>query len=382
MTQQVFADRIGRSKSWVDKVERGVRTLDRLSVIETVAAALGVAPGVLVGRTVRRAPATDVTADLDRVREALARYDVTGEPGRDWPASVDTLDRQVGYAWAAYRHAHHVRVLRMLPGLLAAARHATRGGSAVAGAGPAAWLLVNVYRLAAHVLVKLDEGHLAWLAADRATAIAAGEPRYAALAAVPLAQALRALRQGRSAVAAANNAVDRLNFAPSATSRYDHPLAGVLLGEAALAAATCGDATAARGAIGHAARIAAIYGEQIDGDIASGPTVVDLARAVTAAKLGDGRWAIAVHCRATSTDTWYRLPAEHRAAHLIDIARAHLDGGDPLAAGRTLVTADRIAPGEVRLRPAGHTALAAVLHAGDTTADVTRLAAAVGLTRR
>ncbi|MDI5941536.1 helix-turn-helix domain-containing protein, partial [Micromonospora sp. DH15] len=37
MSQQVFADRIGRSKSWVDKVERGVRTLDRFSVIETVA---------------------------------------------------------------------------------------------------------------------------------------------------------------------------------------------------------------------------------------------------------------------------------------------------------------------------------------------------------
>ncbi|MQA28059.1 MAG: helix-turn-helix domain-containing protein, partial [Micromonosporaceae bacterium] len=27
MSQQVFADRIGKSKSWVDKVERGARRL-------------------------------------------------------------------------------------------------------------------------------------------------------------------------------------------------------------------------------------------------------------------------------------------------------------------------------------------------------------------
>ncbi|WP_343871410.1 helix-turn-helix transcriptional regulator, partial [Dactylosporangium roseum] len=33
MSQQVFADRLGKSKSWVDKVERGVRRLDKFSVV-------------------------------------------------------------------------------------------------------------------------------------------------------------------------------------------------------------------------------------------------------------------------------------------------------------------------------------------------------------
>ena len=32
LTQAVFADRIGRSKSWVEKVERGERSADRLSI--------------------------------------------------------------------------------------------------------------------------------------------------------------------------------------------------------------------------------------------------------------------------------------------------------------------------------------------------------------
>ena len=34
MTQQMLADRLGKSKSWVDKVERGVRALDRYSVVQ------------------------------------------------------------------------------------------------------------------------------------------------------------------------------------------------------------------------------------------------------------------------------------------------------------------------------------------------------------
>ncbi|HCU92090.1 MAG TPA: hypothetical protein DHU96_04885 [Actinobacteria bacterium] len=34
LTQAVFADRIGRSKSWVEKVERGERSAGRLSVTQ------------------------------------------------------------------------------------------------------------------------------------------------------------------------------------------------------------------------------------------------------------------------------------------------------------------------------------------------------------
>ncbi|MEV0325585.1 helix-turn-helix domain-containing protein [Micromonospora echinospora] len=228
MSQQVLADRIGRSKSWVDKVERGVRTLDRLPMIETVAAALGVASGVLVGRKVQRAPVTDATTAVERVREALACYDIPGATGRDWPSSVAELDHQIGYACTAYRHAHHIQVLRMLPGLLAATRHAARPEAATDGVRPAADLLVRVCRLTAQVLVKLGEAHLAWLAADRAMTTAAGDPRRTALAAAPLVQALRALNRGRLATAAATTAVHALDPAPLSPPD-DLALAGMLL---------------------------------------------------------------------------------------------------------------------------------------------------------
>ncbi|MFI6819665.1 helix-turn-helix domain-containing protein [Micromonospora sp. NPDC050187] len=374
MSQQVLADRIGRSKSWVDKVERGVRTLDRLPMIETVAAALGVAPGILLGRRVQRAPATDATTAIERVREAFASHHTLDTAGRDRPPSIAALDHQVGYACTAYRHAHHAQVLRMLPDLLAAA-HPARHPASTAGA----LLLVRVYRLTAQTLVKLGEPHLAWLAADRAMTTAAGDPCRTALAAVPLAQALRTLHRGRLALTVATTAVCPLDLTRHRESPPDHlALAGTLLTEAALAAATCGDPTAVDDLTDRAAHLAATHGELPDHSF--GPIVVDLARALAAAHLGDNHLAVTLHHRATTTDAWHRLPAEHRAAHLVDITRAHLDLGDHHAAGRALLTADRIAPAEVRLRPAAHTMLTAVLRAGPTPADLTRLAAAIGLT--
>src|SRR5687767_4456852 len=49
MSQQVFADRLGKSKSWVDKVERGVRRLDKFSTIAEIADVLQVEVAALTG---------------------------------------------------------------------------------------------------------------------------------------------------------------------------------------------------------------------------------------------------------------------------------------------------------------------------------------------
>jgi transcriptional regulator with XRE-family HTH domain len=48
MTQQQFADRLGKSKSWVDKVERGVRRLERVSNLREVADTLRIDVEVLL----------------------------------------------------------------------------------------------------------------------------------------------------------------------------------------------------------------------------------------------------------------------------------------------------------------------------------------------
>lgn len=54
LTQPVFAGRLGRSLSWVKKVEAGDRQLDRLSVLEQVADVLQVDLQLLIGQDLKR----------------------------------------------------------------------------------------------------------------------------------------------------------------------------------------------------------------------------------------------------------------------------------------------------------------------------------------
>ncbi|WP_442934097.1 hypothetical protein [Micromonospora sp. CPCC 205561] len=112
-----------------------------------------------------------------------------------------------------------------------------------------------------------------------------------------------------------------------------------------------------------------------------GPAAVELARVVAAVELGDAGEAVRRHERAVRREEWRRLPAEHRAAYLVDAARAYLRVGDLPGAGRALVDADGVAPAEVRCRPLARTVLAEVARGNPAPAGVARLATLVGLTR-
>src|SRR3954465_5051715 len=78
LTRQQFADLVGRSMSWVDKVETGQRGLVRLPMLETVATAVRVDVTALAddddaaGRAAQRPVAVEVGA----IRAALASYTV------------------------------------------------------------------------------------------------------------------------------------------------------------------------------------------------------------------------------------------------------------------------------------------------------------------
>jgi hypothetical protein len=71
------------------------------------------------------------------------------------------------------------------------------------------------------------------------------------------------------------------------------------------------------------------------------------------------------------------LPPEHRAAYLLDVARAHARAGDLPRAGRTLLAAERAAPSEVRHRPAVRNLVAVVSRNADAPAELAQLAAAL-----
>ncbi|MDG4766774.1 helix-turn-helix domain-containing protein [Solwaraspora sp. WMMD406] len=386
MTQQVLADRLGKSKSWMDKVERGVRTLDKYSTVQQIAQVLRVDPTELLGGEggPPTPTAAGAAAEIDGLRAALASYDVfrLDTPARP-PPTLDELWQRVAHAWSTYRHAHYPQLLRMLPGLLDTAqrRHATEPATA---AEP----LTQTYRITASALVKLGEADLAWLAADRAVTVAssaaAGDPLLAASAAVPLGQILRALQRHRLAMATSVAAAHRIAPQAGDHSRPQRQsVYGTLLLQAALAAAAIGDTAGTGELIRQAAQVADRVGDGHDHDheqTAFGPVVVELARVVTAVDLGQPDQAVRRHDTIVTGPHWSQLPAEHRAAYLIDAARAYLHVGDIVAAGRTLVDADRVAPAEVRLRPAARTVVTEVARHGPESAGVARLATAIGLT--
>ncbi|MGA4686911.1 hypothetical protein [Micromonospora sp. AB353] len=225
---------------------------------------------------------------------------------------------------------------------------------------------MRAYRITASVLVKLGEPDLAWPAADRAVTVAAGHPRWTAVAAVPLAQALRAAGRGRLATTVTIAAANRIGATAACDGSPVEPaLSGTLWVEAALAAASCGDARSAAEWLDLAAGIAERSDDRHDPHLSGfGPVTVQVAHVAAAVEIGDGGAAVTRHETVVRADGWRRLPVEHRAAHLVDAARAYLQIGDLLRAGRALTEADRIAPAEVRMRPAARTVIAEVARAG------------------
>src|SRR5271166_1922213 len=74
LSQVEFAGLVGRSESWVSQVERGVRPVDRMSVLQRVADVLSVSVAELHG--------DDETTDTDERPEAFdtIRLALTGHP--------------------------------------------------------------------------------------------------------------------------------------------------------------------------------------------------------------------------------------------------------------------------------------------------------------
>ena len=155
---------------------------------------------------------------------------------------------------------------------------------------------------------------------------------------------------------------------------------GALLAQAGLVAARSGDERVSGELLDEAAEMAARVGDGSDVHrTAFGPTAVELARVAAAVELGDGPAAVARHRQAVWRGGWRSLPVEHRAAHLIDTARAYLQAGDPGNAARVLLDAEILAPYEVRRRPVGRDVLAEVARDPKAPAMIGELALSLGL---
>ncbi|MEU3456145.1 helix-turn-helix domain-containing protein [Micromonospora sp. NPDC006766] len=375
LSQQSFADRLGKSKSWVDKVERGVRPLERVSTIRDVAAVLRVDTATLLGRDAEPADAAERSEGIARIGAALSTYEmaVGRTAGHRQVGSADRLAGEVRHAWTTYQHARYPQLVALLPTLLTDVQHVH---ARVPNAGRTA--LVEAYRVTASVLVKLDEASLAWLAADRAMSAATGDRVLVAAAAVQLGQALRAMARARSVMLAAAYRIAPHDLDEGKPQELS--LCGSLLVQAALMAARSGDHRAAIELLDEAADLAGRVGDGHDHyRTAFGPTAVELARVAAAVELGDAGDAVTWHEKATGREGWRWLPIEHQAAHLINAARAYLHTADPANAARMLVQADSIAPAEIRHRPAAREVVAQVARDPAAPATITQLAITLGV---
>ncbi|WUR62372.1 helix-turn-helix domain-containing protein [Micromonospora chokoriensis] len=378
LSQQVFADRLGKSKSWVDKVERGVRALDRLSTLREIAGVLRIDTAVLVGRDVAPVGSAGRVEGVDRIRAALSRYDIPlGKPaGRGLAVPVDRMLWDVAYAWTAYQYARYPQVLDLVPDLITHAQR-THADVPVSGRVP----LVEAYRITAALLIKLGDAELAWLAVDRAMLAATGDRELVAAAAVQLGQVLRAFGRAREAKSVMLAAAYRI--APPVIEHgvaAQLSLCGTLLIQAALAAAQDGNEAVAGELLDEAAGMGERVGDGRDHHRTGfGPTAVDLARVAAAVAVGDARGAIVRNEKATSRAGWRWLPAEHRAAYLLDVARAYLHVGDAGNAARVLTEAERTAPAEITYRPVARDVLAEVARDPRAPTTIAQLAARLGV---
>jgi transcriptional regulator with XRE-family HTH domain len=387
MSQQVFADRLGKSKSWVDKVERGVRRLDKFSVVYDIADVLAVDVQLLLGKDVERKPETQNCIDqveVEEIRAALERYDQMSAFFQAVPHSppLPEMRKAVSHAWLTYQHAKYGVLARTLPKLLRDAQSADSAHATGEEARDAAHLLGQVYQIASSALRKVGEHELSWLAADRSIAVSqrAGDQLLAGLASYRVGSALLALGRVRPALEVNVNIANRLAPGPEKTpdrlSVY-----GMLLLNAAMAAARIGDSATVRDLLtGAEQAAAAIGGDQNHYWTSFGPTNVQLHRCATAVELGDGRTAVDTHERIDPVGFNAMLP-ERRAHHYLDIARGYTQIGDIDKASEMLLEGDRLAPSEIRCRPLAHEVLSDVLRRtrGTPPAPIAELAEQMGV---
>jgi transcriptional regulator with XRE-family HTH domain len=395
MSQQVFADRLGKSKSWVDKVERGVRRLDKFSVIHEIADVLRIDVQLLLGKEPERRPESVTCIDqveVEEIRAALERYDSIStlfqpagfHPAGD-PPQLAEMRKATNHAWLTFQHARYGVLARALPRLLrdaqAADTHYTDGDEAL----QAASMLGQLYQIASSTLRKLGEHDLAWLAADRSIAVShrAGDDLLTGVATCRVGNALLALGRSRAALEVNVNIANRLAPADSRSSTPEQlSVYGLLLLQGAMAAARIGDSATVRDLVNGADEAARVLGEDRNHYwTCFGPTNVQLHRAAAAVELGDGRIAVETHRVIMEEPGFNALLPERRAHHMLDIARGLVQLNELDKDAEMLLEGDRLAPAEIRCRPIAHEVMSDVLRRtrGTPPAPVAELAEHMGV---
>ena len=362
LARQQFADLVGRSVSWVDKIESGERALLRLPLLEQVAEVLHVAVATLTDKTAAERAASCVDpAEVQAIRAALSTYPGLLAQGTEI-VPVSAIRSQADYLEHAWLASRFTVVAGHLPKLMADAQHALYSVSAKEKVNTYR-ALVTAYRLASSMLLKFEVNDVAWLAADRAihTALQVDDTWSLARATRSVARAMSTGQQQPAAITALLAMGDRMRTETNANERNLLALYGMLYLAASITAAGHDDAALARDMHREALAAAQRFQPHYDDHYTLfGMTNVLIHRVSALVRLYQPGQALefAASIDAGNVAT---LSAERQANFLLDLTEAHTTTGNHQQAAALLAQAERIAPEEVRCRPLAHSLLRSLL---------------------
>lgn len=350
LQQADFAARVGRSESWVSQVERGVRSIDRLSVLQTVADVLGVSLAELrEDITVEEGRPEDRPQAIEELRLALSGHPaLKAVLGREAVGDTDELAAmRAAYepVWTLVHEARYAELASILAGLIPTLERTARLGP-IDDRDGARRLLTDTYQAAAAMLAKISENDAAWIAADRAATVAEqlSDPLLVAASLFRMAHVFISLRQLAQAQQVAQEAVHALE--PLVSDGQDSPVQAMSLYGAfhlvlAVVAARENHRAQAQNHLNAAREMAArLNGDRNDFGTEFGPTNVALHAVSIAVDLGDAGTALDLAQDVEPS----QLSPERQARFLVDIARAQAMRRQIGEAFRSLERAEEISP--------------------------------------
>ncbi|HEY6276524.1 MAG TPA: helix-turn-helix transcriptional regulator [Streptosporangiaceae bacterium] len=322
LSQPELARLLGRSVAWVSQVERGVRKIDRMSVLETVATALEVPLYELAAEAPVVAAVTEEPPGTAGLRLVLSgAYALRAMLDGRHPAAISTLRTKGRKAWNLTHAGQYTDLADLLRGLVPDLETAAR--ALPEAQRPEVFeLMATTYQACSAALAKLGEPEAAWIAADRAMAAAerAGNALLVAAGAFRLVHVFLAAHHYDQAEETARTAAEALQSRADQGEPEAMSLWGGLTLQRAVIGSRINDPGAAYSHLEHAGQAAARLGEgRNDFNTEFGPANVGLHEIAVAVELGDAGRAL----RAAAAVDASGLSAERRARMLIDVARAH-----------------------------------------------------------
>ncbi|WP_271223581.1 helix-turn-helix domain-containing protein [Streptosporangium carneum] len=372
LTQADLAALLGHTQGWVSKIEHGEIELDRVGLLNKLAAELHVHPNDLIGRPYSNSPSENQwQVAASAIMRELRRYDLA--------PVFDGTPRGSGALWGEMSRLHRLRdtaanvaILRTLPDLLREARalvEVSTGREREEGFALYA-VMCKFAHTAAHFL-----GHpeLVAMSCERAAWAAqlSGDPVLPAVADWMRVWDMWATADWDDAVALTDKALRELEPAYNRGDRLTVRAWGSLQLRGAVSAARSGAPDEAMDRIA----LAKVAADRVDAEV--GPKIYDrhsltfssgnvaVHAVAVALEAGDHGRALTLN-RRTAPGVVAALPHSRQGHHHMDLARAWLWSGNRDKALAELEAAERLAPQLVRNHPIARSTLRSLVYAERT----------------